>query len=57
MLLPVFTVKQETGALVVNVECPLIGRDDDPEEPYEAVIQRYARRLERFVLQYPDQWN
>ncbi len=59
VLLPVFTIKRETGALAVNVESPLIGgvSGDDREEPYESVIQRYARRLERYVLQYPDQWN
>ena len=57
VLLPVFTVMRETGAMVVNVEGPLIGGGDDQEEPYESVCQCYARRLERFVLQYPDQWN
>ncbi len=57
VLLPVFTVKRETGAMVVTVESPLIGDSgDDREEPYESVCERYARRLERYVLQYPDQW-
>ena len=58
VLLPIFTVKQETGILVVNVEPPLIGGvGDDGEEPYESVVQRYAERLRHYVLQYPDQWS
>jgi lauroyl/myristoyl acyltransferase len=57
VLLPVFTVMRETGAMVVNVERPLMTGDDDQEECYESVAQRYARTLERYLLQYPDQWE
>jgi lauroyl/myristoyl acyltransferase len=56
-LLPVFTVMRETGTIVVHVECPLMVGGDDREAPYESIAQRYARRLEHYLLQYPDQWN
>jgi len=57
ILLPVFTFKRETGVFIVDVQSPLIGEGDNQEEPYKSVCQRYARRCERFVLHYPDQWS
>lgn len=56
-LLPVFTVMGETGTIVVHVESPLMASVDDREESFDAVAQRYARRLEHYLLKYPDQWN
>ena len=55
-LLPVFTVRSETGEFVVTVEPPLIGADDARDgELYQTVAQRYVRRLEPFALSYPSQ--
>ena len=57
VLLPVFTVIQESGTFAVVIESPLMIGSTDREEAYESIAQRYARRLERYLLQYPDQWN
>jgi len=58
VLLPVFTVRERSGAMVVNVESPLItGEAGTEAEPYESVVQRYGDALARYMLQFPDQWN
>jgi len=55
-LLPVFTVLTDTGVLEVNVDRPLNGpAAGQGDEPAEAVIQRYGRRLERYILKYQSQ--
>jgi lauroyl/myristoyl acyltransferase len=57
VLLPVFTVMQSTGTFVVHVESPLMAGCEDPEAPYECIVQSYAQRLKYYLLQYPEQWN
>lgn len=59
VLLPVFTVQDEAGTLVINVEGPLIrGVENSCQEwPYESIAKRYAERLEHHVIRYPDQWH
>jgi len=55
-LLPVFTVLTDTGVLEVNIESPLNrSRAEQSDEPAEAVIQQYGRKLEHYVLKYPGQ--
>jgi lauroyl/myristoyl acyltransferase len=56
-LLPVFTVMDGAGRLVVHVERPLIAGDGDQGESYEAIAQDYAQRLAPYLLRYPDQWG
>lgn len=57
VVLPTFTVLSDRG-LVVNVEESLMNAgDDDQEQTYEVIAQRYARRLEPYLLEYPDQWS
>lgn len=56
-LLPVFTVMEGTGRLVVHVERPLIAGDGDQGKSYEAIAQDYAQRLAPYLLRYPDQWG
>jgi lauroyl/myristoyl acyltransferase len=56
VLLPVFSVRLDTGQIVVNVEGPLLGqREGQDDEPYESVIRRYVKRLESYVLRFPSQ--
>jgi hypothetical protein len=51
-LLPVFTFVNSDGGFEVSIEEPL--RPTDATD--ESVAAAYAKRLESFVLEYPDQW-
>ncbi len=58
VLLPVLTVRKDTGILTVHIESPLIQpAEDNSDEPYEAIIQKYAQKLEQYILNYPGQWK
>ncbi len=58
VLLPVYTVRRDTGILTVNIESPLIQpTEDNDDEPYEAIVQKYVQKLEEYVLSYPGQWK
>jgi lauroyl/myristoyl acyltransferase len=54
-LLPVFAVAKENGQFEVSIQEPLDtagGQEDN-----DSVAAAYAKRLELFVLDYPDQWT
>lgn len=58
VLLPVFTVRSAEGHFVTTIEHPLeapqgTGRDQVPER----VIERLVKRLEPYLLRWPDQFN
>jgi len=55
VLLPVFAIAKVNGGFEVSIQEPLYptgGQADD-----ESVAAAYAKRLEPFVLEYPDQWK
>jgi len=55
-ILPVFPVSDAAGKFRVIVEPPLdIARND--RASVDAAVTRHARRLEWYVLRYPDQWH
>lgn len=57
-LLPLFSVRTDTGILAVNIESPLIQpTEGNTDERYKAVIQQYVQKLEQYVLDYPSQWD
>lgn len=57
-LLPVFSVRTGVGKFVVNIERSLIDPTEDRSGgAYEGIVQEYAGRLERYILDYPGQWN
>ena len=52
---PVFAITQESGRFKVSIQealNPTGGQADD-----DSIAAAYAKRLELFVLEYPDQWN
>ena len=55
-LLPVFTVERERGDFVVRVGRPLIPGREYGDAGYDRIVESYARRLEPYLLRYPDQW-
>ena len=56
-LIPVFTVRTEIGRYRINLGAPIeIRRDCPREEAFKWAAEEYAKRLERFVLDYPGQW-
>jgi lauroyl/myristoyl acyltransferase len=58
VLLPVFITRTDTGLFMVNLGAPLCGpTSDNSEESPAAIIQRYVRMLEQYVLDYPSQWD
>jgi len=57
VLLPVFTVRTDAGTFVVTIDDPLAEPTaGNGDEPPEAVIQRFAKKLEGYALNYPSQW-
>ena len=54
MLLPVFSFTQANGGFEVSIEGPLYPKSGAPT--VEDVAAAYAKRLEPFVLEHPDQW-
>ena len=54
MLLPVFSFAQANGGFEVSIEGPLYPKSGAPT--VEDVAAAYAKRLEPFVLEHPDQW-
>lgn len=55
VLLPVFAVTKSNGAFEVSIDQPIYPAIDALTAGN--IAADYARRLERFVLGYPDQWN
>ncbi len=57
-LLPVFTVRTESGRFEVEIQTPLeLPRPEtDPRDVHRRVAEQYARRLTPFVKAYPGQW-
>jgi lauroyl/myristoyl acyltransferase len=56
-LIPVFTVRDDSGAFVVELEAPLLVGAGQARADFErAVAGQYARRLEQWVMRYPGQW-
>jgi len=56
-LLPVFTVREDSGRFHVVVEEPLrVAGDAAREEREQAAAREFASRLEPWVLRYPGQW-
>jgi len=56
-LLPVFTVRNQYGEYVVNVESPIEVVDTgDRMGSIDGPSLEFIKRLERYVLEYPDQW-
>jgi predicted LPLAT superfamily acyltransferase len=56
-VLPVFCVNDTSGSYRVRIESPLlIDRTRDRAEAIAEALRDYGARLERFVLQHPDQW-
>jgi lauroyl/myristoyl acyltransferase len=55
VLLPVFAVAKENGGFEVSIQEPL--HPTGGEAGDESIATAYAKRLEPFVLEYPDQWN
>lgn len=54
-LLPVFAFTKANGEFEVSIEAPLYPTSN-PTTP-EDIAAAYARRLEPFVLEHPDQWT
>lgn len=55
LLLPVFAFTKPNGAFEVVIDQPIFSATGNPTDA--DVAARFARRLEQFVLEYPDQWN
>jgi Bacterial lipid A biosynthesis acyltransferase len=54
-LLPVFAVTQESGRFKVSIQEALNPTGSPAND--DSIAAAYAKRLELFVLEYPDQWN
>ena len=54
-ILPVFSIAKDNGGYEVSIQEPL--QPAGAESDDESVAAAYAKRLEPFVLEYPDQWN
>jgi Bacterial lipid A biosynthesis acyltransferase len=54
-LLPVFSITKENGGYEVSIQEPLQSAGSQSDD--ESVAAAYVKRLEPFVLEYPDQWN
>jgi Bacterial lipid A biosynthesis acyltransferase len=54
-LLPVFAIAKDDGGFVVSIQDPLQPTRDEADD--ESIAAAYAKRLEPFILKYPDQWN
>lgn len=57
-LLPIFTVRNESGAYEVHIgEALHVAVDGGREDAFDNAIGQYARSLERFVVRFPAQWR
>jgi Bacterial lipid A biosynthesis acyltransferase len=54
-LLPVFAFTTDNGGFEVSIEEPIYPTNVDPS--FENIAAAYAKRLEPFVLEHPDQWS
>ncbi len=54
-ILPVFTITRDIGKFEVSIQEPLQPAGADWDD--ESIAAAYAKRLEPFVLDHPDQWN
>ncbi len=56
-LLPVFTVRDQSGKVVTTVEAPIdLSAHEENGAAVQAAVDVYAKRLEPWLRQYPDQW-
>lgn len=56
-LLPVHALQMDSGGYVAIIEPPIVMDDTQPRWiAGEAAVREYARRLEPYVREYPDQW-
>ncbi|MBP1602638.1 MAG: Bacterial lipid biosynthesis acyltransferase [Acidobacteria bacterium] len=56
-ILPVFTVRENEGTFLVQVEAPIeAGLNQDRKWREARMAEAYARRLESWVRNYPGQW-
>jgi lauroyl/myristoyl acyltransferase len=56
-LLPVFTTRDECGDYLVTIEPPIdLDTRQSTKNAIQAASAQYARRLEPYVLQRPEQW-
>lgn len=56
-LLPVFTVHDQNGKFVTTVEAPIdLSAYEEARPAVQAAVDAYAKRLEPWLRQYPDQW-
>jgi lauroyl/myristoyl acyltransferase len=54
-LLPVFSITNDSGGFEVSIQEPLQPAGAELDD--ESVAAAYAKRLEPFVLEHPNQWN
>lgn len=57
VLFPVFAVAKDNGGFEVSIQNPLLNPTGGHADDDATVAAAYAKRLERFVSEYPDQWN
>jgi lauroyl/myristoyl acyltransferase len=56
-LLPVFTVRDKSGDVVTTVEAPIdLSAYEENRPAVQAAVDTYAKRLEPWLRQYPEQW-
>lgn len=56
-LLPLFAIEEGSGQFRVRIEAPIDLAADLPRaDAVRAAMEAYLRRLEPYVLNYPDQW-
>lgn len=56
-LLPVFTVREESGTIRVVIGEPLVHKEGlDKEHHLQFLMQGFADRLAPWILKYPNQW-
>jgi len=55
VLLPVFAFTKHAGGFEVSIQEPLYPTDGQTDA--ESIAAAYAKRLELFVLEHPDQWT
>jgi lauroyl/myristoyl acyltransferase len=56
-VLPVFCFNDAHSSYRIRIEPPLpINREKDRAEAIDEALAAFGRRIERFVLEYPDQW-
>lgn len=56
-ILPIFTVRQDDGRILVIIDPPITAADDQPStDGSDALLRKLALAIERRVAEYPDQW-